>query len=176
MASPGVRKIVRPYQSVEEYLSHEGATLSAKEFLLVDQPWQQAETAIRFEVALASGEKIIRGEGVVIEYVGRTSASPGGLRVRFRRFDGKTKEIIERALAHQGGSRTAAESPQAEAPPSAPLEAGSPSPQPEQSGVRHRPRAPVPPPPGREALLERLRRRAPTKVGLTVKDDKTATG
>lgn len=149
VAGPGIHRIVRPYSTVEEYLAREASTIGPKDVLLVDQAPEPVGTAVRFEIVLSTGEKVLRGEGVVTEHVAPTPLRPGGVRVRFRRFDAKTKEVIDRAVAlrnTQSGEHAA------QAPVPTPRRA-------EHSGVRHRPGAPVAAPSNREELLQKLRER-----------------
>ena len=79
MSDPVVFRVVRPYQNLEEFLEAEAR-------------WLQ-----RFGIDLATGESVIRAEGRVIEYVGRKDASPGGLKIRFKRYGASTKSVLDRA-------------------------------------------------------------------------------
>ena len=94
----------RPYASEEEYLAQERFSIEAKSMLLIDQPALPFDTAVVFDVALESGQKLIRAEARVIGYVAPEGDRPGGLRVRFRRFGAATKAFIDRAVSGVPGA------------------------------------------------------------------------
>ncbi len=175
MPSPIVIHVLRPYANEDEYLERERTSIGSKSMLLIDQPALPVETAIVFDVALTNGQKPIRAEGKVLGYEAPSAASPGGLRVRFKRFGAATKAFIDRAV---NGSAAAAVAPAvvpsllpeaAEAPPAALPIVESPAPAPaearpersndETSGVHRKAVLPVAAPLNREALLQRLRAR-----------------
>ena len=99
MSTPIVIHMQRPYASEEEYLAQERFSIEAKSMLLIDQPALPFDTAVVFDVALESGQKLIRAEARVIGYVAPEGDRPGGLRVRFRRFGAATKAFIDRAVS-----------------------------------------------------------------------------
>lgn len=140
--------VLRPYASEEAYLAAERTSIDAKSMLLIEQPPLAADTVVIFEVTLANGEKPIRAEGKVIEHVAATAASPGGLRVRFKRFGAATKAFVDRAVSYVPPVAALA----ASTPPAAPLSG-------ETSGVHRKLVAAVAAPSHRDALLERLRAR-----------------
>ncbi len=177
MSSPIVIHVLRPYANEEEYLASERFSIDSKTMLLIDQPPLPAETPIVFDVQLQNGQKPIRAEAKVIGSVAATSTSPGGLRVRFKRFGAATKAFIDRALSAPAHVQVTAEPlkpvsirPAPSLVPAAHL--AEPAPvlaQPaasvtaergESSGIHRRPIVPVAAPQNREELLERLRTRA----------------
>jgi hypothetical protein len=164
---PTIIRVTRPYRSVDEYLQAEADTIDSRGMLLVDAEPLPKDTMVRFVVSLASGEAVIRAEGVTRSHVASSASSPGGLRVWFKRFGVATKTIIDRAAAvkasrHAAVSDLAARPAGASGPRDAPRTAGAPSsalPDRGLDGLRTRPRRSVPPPPNREELLGRLRAR-----------------
>jgi len=177
LPSPIVIHVLRPYASVEEYLTREGFSISAKWLLLIDQPALPVDTPVVFDVTLANGEKPIRAEGVVLSHVPAEGDSPGGLRVRFKRFGAATKAFVARASAGSTSSANwvAAAALVNSAASAAALPASAPTPSlsnpadsdshattqesSESSGVHQKVSAPLAAPADREALLARLRGR-----------------
>ncbi len=190
MSEPVALRIVRPYSTQEEFLAAESWTiLDEKSMVLVDQDIAK-DTIIRFELVLADGSRIMRGEAKVTRQVPETDDKPGGVRIRFRRFGASTKGLIDRVLSERKKSRRSRRpsptqtlvleeaTPAAEPTPSAPnhpeVEPDSivmnVEPEPQAPPVEASPpkaaRAPgerpgpVEPPPNRDELLGRLRERA----------------
>ena len=63
-------------------------------------------TNLRFELALESGEPIIRGEGQVTwvkEFDANTPGQPFGMGVRFTNLDSASRAVVERAVARRQG-------------------------------------------------------------------------
>jgi hypothetical protein len=159
-------RIVRPYGTENAFLEREAWTLDAKGAVLIDQASLEPGTLVRFDVVLANGERVIRAEGRVVKAIPATATRPGGLRVRFTRFGGSTKTLIDRVVAER---RRNASAPPTEAgsevrssvravpvplakPP--PAESGT-----LQQALRERSVRQIVAPEHRDALLERLRRR-----------------
>jgi hypothetical protein len=185
--SPVVLQVVRPYATEEEFLEAEAWTIEGRAMLLLEQDPLDLDTPVVFDVYLESGVRLIRAEARVGGHMPGTSEHAPALRVRFRRYGSQTKAFIERAVRvrEEQLARVALEPsslpPRPRSnhpkPPSRPpehLDASVPnipaSPAPadlvppremaEPSGVYRRAMAPVPPPPNREELLQRLRERA----------------
>jgi hypothetical protein len=154
-------KVLRPYASVEEYLAAEGESIDAKGMILFGHELAEG-TTLRFEIVLKSKQKPIRAEAKVVARTGADAGRPQGARVRFKRLDAATKELIERMLAERATAPDAAPEEQ----PSEPTQAEPPPPEPphpepsSRSGTRHRAVGAVAAPPNRDELLERLRARA----------------
>jgi hypothetical protein len=110
-------RVERPYASEDEYIAQEGWTIDDKSIVLVGQEELPKDTVVRFEVVLADGSKPIRAEGKVSRLIAATSGKPGGLKVRFRRFDAATKKFIERAVAERKAARRSRKPPASELPP-----------------------------------------------------------
>ncbi len=184
MPGPRILRIVRPYQTLDDFVAAEGWSVNKKGMLLIGQDAMDPDSVVRFEVALESGERVMRAEARVVEYSESRDDRPAGLKVRFKRFDAGTKALIERAVSESQPPPAVDESTQAEAPPPRPpmvslvdneldeepividvesspsatslLEGG----REDDTGVRTRERKEIEAPPNREELLERLRERA----------------
>ena len=189
---PPILKIVRPFASAEEFIEAEGWTVTPKGMLLVGQRKRKVDSLVRFELALDNGERLMRAEAKVIEYSKTREDRPGGLKVRFKRFDGKTKAFIDRVVkAQKEPPKKDSEYPRREmislpdideeaVLDSSPMSAdiiieGDSSPSATQvmdegkdeddSGVRRIALDPIEAPANRDELLQRLRERAkPAKV------------
>jgi hypothetical protein len=185
VSDPVIVRIVRPYRTIEEYLDAESSTIDRRGMLLVDAEAMPPETLVRFIVTLESGEALIKAEGRVKEHIAPQGSAFGGLKVRFKRFGGVTKQFIDRAVQHRVASRrppppeadvessrqptqvTESEisTPDAGAPPPPPANreddlADAGGEESELSGIRHRPNGEIEPPPNRDELLDKLRERA----------------
>jgi hypothetical protein len=186
VTDPLVLRVLRPYSNADEYLAAEAWTIQSKTMLLIGESPQPAGIAVRFDVVLGNGEKVIRAEGSVVRYLEAIGQRPGGLEVRFKRFGGATKGFIDRVLAARSGKRRtdrvsmrpelaslpelpateAQPAPVAAEPPPAAAESPAPVAQPlltaldAHRALRQRRTGPVAAPPNREHLLERLRERA----------------
>jgi hypothetical protein len=170
-----VLRLVRPYQSVEEYLEAEACWIEPKRMLLIDARPLPNDTVVRFAVSIRVGEPLIRAEARVIGYQRPSASFPGGVLVRFRRFGESTKAFIDRAQqvrAQQKSSADAPGEPESSTPepsvvaPSMPVPAADAVDRPSASAPGHgQPRRavrPVDAPANRDELLERLRQRAKT--------------
>lgn len=92
-------RVIRPYLTEEEYLEAEAWTFEARSMLLLDQGGIDENTVVVFDVLLQSGVRVVRAEAKVVGSVPGDANRPPALRVRFRRFDTKSKAFIERAVA-----------------------------------------------------------------------------
>lgn len=108
--SPLVIHVQRPYATVEEYLEAEAWTIETRTMLLVDTAELPLDTAVLFDVSI-KGEKLIRAEGRVVAFVTPQGGTPGGLRVKFRRYGASTKAFIDRAVNFERQKNEAAEAP-----------------------------------------------------------------
>jgi hypothetical protein len=168
VSNPLVLHVVRPYETEEAYLEAEAWSIDAKTMLLIGQRKLPEDTAVLFDVALSTGEKIIKAEARVVGVVPPAGERPGGVRVRFKRFGAMTKAFIDRALEAQRKARESEQRAEAPTPPSSPQAEPAASPTQgtpgkngsERSGVHERVARRVAPPPNREELLEKLRQRS----------------
>jgi hypothetical protein len=163
---PPAIRITRPYATEEEFLDRELETLSRTGVTLIGAQPRAEGVVLRFELALSTGQVLIRGEGRVIGHKAGTQPGAGGLSVRFTRLDVRSKALIDKAAALRDQRRPSLRPvfapPSSSRPPTPPRGSTPPPP-------RARPSAPPPPPsertilgrpPDRPALLDRLRARA----------------
>lgn len=118
---PVAIRITRPYQTEEEFFAAELETISRTGVTLVGAQQRPDGVVLRFELTLATGAPLIRGEGRVVAY--KTNALNGepGLSLRFTRLDSKSKSLVDRVGALRDVKRSIppppASAPKAEAAP-----------------------------------------------------------
>ena len=188
MPGPRVLNFQRPYATVEEFLEREGWTIERRTLLLLDAPPLIPDEVIRFTVSLASGERVLRAEGQVLGPTDPEDSLPSSVRIRFKRFDRATKDLIELLLSEREaeGEAPTPMSIVADIPPSidrgftaidsgsAPRARAARSVPPSRRSSPPSEREPEPPkksapraittPADRDELLERLRQRAQRKA------------
>ena len=159
-------RITRPYASEKEFIDADFGWVGRQTLILPGAPVRPSGELVRFEVVLANGVPILRGEGHVAGHNAPGGARPPGLEVRFTRVDAKSKLVLDRVRERRASfsSHTmAAATPSMLASLSASMlpvlqpPADVPS---ERSGIHLKRPGPVAPPPNREEILERLRVRA----------------
>src|SRR5688572_6765558 len=69
LSNPVVIRVVRPYQNADDYIAAEAWSIETKTMLLVGARARPVGTPVRFDVALETGEKVIRAEGTVVRHV-----------------------------------------------------------------------------------------------------------
>jgi hypothetical protein len=183
---PAAIRITRPYASEDDYLDKELETLTRASITLLGAQSRPQGVVLRFELALSSGQVLMRGEGRVVAFKANAFEGLGGLTLRFTRLDTRSKALVDKAAAlrEQRRPSTRPQFPdQADAsaekippPPEAPRQMPPPSAAAPESAPTSQP-ASIPPanqppssahepalasPPGRDSLLERLRARART--------------
>lgn len=92
-------RIVRPYDSDEEFLNAELETVGKTSVILIGAHPRPAGIILRFEVTLQSGATVLRGEGRVLAHKERAFRGQPGLSLRFTRLDPKSKALVDRAVA-----------------------------------------------------------------------------
>ncbi|MBI3204524.1 MAG: hypothetical protein HYZ29_23515 [Myxococcales bacterium] len=117
MTEPVVLRVHRPYADEDAYLAAEAWSVDDKAVLLIEQPALPKDTVVRFEIVLDDGSRPIRAEGKVYKLVAAEGERPGGLRVRFRRFDAATKRFIDRVMAERRKERRSRRPPPSELTP-----------------------------------------------------------
>jgi hypothetical protein len=113
-------RIVRPYQTEEEFLTNELETVGKTSIILIGAHPRPAGIILRFEVTLATGATVLRGEGRVLAHKERAFRGQPGLSLRFTRLDPKSKSLVDRAVTMRE-QRLSGEAPSMRPPaPSAP--------------------------------------------------------
>jgi hypothetical protein len=90
-------RVVRPFETEAQFFEFELETLGRTSIILVGAHSRPAGVVLRFELALASGEVLVRGEGRVLTYKERAFRGQPGLALRFTRLDPKSKAFVDRA-------------------------------------------------------------------------------
>jgi molecular chaperone DnaK len=139
-------RIRLPFATEDEFVDRYGVHVGKGGIFIATRAAKPEGTALSFELVLADGAKLMRGEGVVHEVLVDDQPGRAGMTVRFTRIDARTRALIDRIVAsREGGAR--AEPPAA---PSSPEEPGPPT---EPSG-QWKLRAPIASPtPGRPVTL-----------------------
>jgi hypothetical protein len=94
---PVAIRIVRPFQTEEEFLDNELETVGKTSVILIGAHPRPTGVILRFEVTLASGATVLRGEGRVLAHKESAFRGQPGLSLRFTRLDPKSKALVDRA-------------------------------------------------------------------------------
>ncbi len=97
--APVAIRIVRPYETEEELFANELETLGKTSVVLIGAHPRPTGVILRFEVTLANGETVLRGEGRVLAHKENAFRGQPGLSLRFTRLDPKSKSVVDRATA-----------------------------------------------------------------------------
>lgn len=92
-------RLKRPYASEEELVAGDAHGIRKSGMLLFGAAPRPVGLIVRFEVALADGTPVFRGEGKVVAY--HPAAPPeqtAALQVKFTRLDPRGKAIVDRAV------------------------------------------------------------------------------
>lgn len=129
-AKPVAIRITRPYQTEDEFFAAELETISRTGVMLVGAQQRPEGVVLRFELTLANGAPLIRGEGRVVGYKPNAMGGEPGLSLRFTRLDSKSKSLVDRVGALRDARRSMpppapsaneiASAPKLEAPAAAP--------------------------------------------------------
>ncbi len=96
---PVAIRVVRPHSSEQEFLDRELDTLTKTTVVLLGAQPKPQGVILRFEVALATGEPLLRGEGRVVGVKPASGGHEAGLTLRFTRLDARSKALVDRAAA-----------------------------------------------------------------------------
>lgn len=136
---PVAIRIVRPYDSEDALLEHELETIGKTSVVLIGAHPRPTGVILRFEVTLASGATVLRGEGRVLAHKENAFRGQPGLTLRFTRLDPRSKSVVDRATAMRDArsasegsspSRPAPSVPHVESPVADALTASTPAPGP----------------------------------------------
>ena len=120
-------RISRPQASEDEFLEQELDTITRTGVTLLGAQPRPQGVVLRFEIVLASGSIVMRGEGRVVAFKPNAHQGLGGLTLRFTRLDSKSKALVDKANALRESRRPSLHPP----PPSSrppPVADMSPSP------------------------------------------------
>lgn len=96
---PVAIRIVRPYDSEDALLDHELETIGKTSVILIGAHPRPTGVILRFEVTLASGNTVLRGEGRVLAHKENAFRGQPGLTLRFTRLDPRSKSVVDRATS-----------------------------------------------------------------------------
>ncbi len=96
---PAAIRIARPYANEDEFLAQELDMLTRTTVTLVGAASRPQGVVLRFEILLASGQVVLRGEGRVLAFKPNAHRGVGGLTLRFTRLDTRSKALVDRAAA-----------------------------------------------------------------------------
>lgn len=138
---PVAIRITRPYQTEDEFLEREVETLTRTSVVLLGAQSRPQGVVLRFELTLASGHVLVRGEGRVVGFKPNAHEGLDGLTLRFTRLDTRSKVLIDKATALREQRRPSTRPPLGSATPKPPSgapptpEPAPPPPLPASSGV-----------------------------------------
>jgi len=127
---PVAIRITRPHQTEEEFLAAELDTISRTGVVLVGAQQRPEGVVLRFELTLANGTALLRGEGRVIGFKPNVIGTESGLALRFTRLDSKSKALVDRVSHVQSERREQRRSSMVPPPPSARQQEAEPPPPP----------------------------------------------
>jgi hypothetical protein len=114
---PVAIRIVRPYDTEDDLLEHELETVGKTSVVLIGAHPRPTGVILRFEVTLASGAIVLRGEGRVLAHKENAFRGQPGLTLRFTRLDPKSKSVVDRATAMREARSQREGTPSRPAPP-----------------------------------------------------------
>ncbi|HEY8091448.1 MAG TPA: hypothetical protein VIF09_26470 [Polyangiaceae bacterium] len=113
-------RITRPQTTEDEFLEQELETISRTSVTLLGAQPRPQGVVLRFELVLASGLVVMRGEGRVVGFKPNAYRGMGGLTLRFTRLDTRSKAMVDKASALRERRRPSAQPPAVEPSPSLP--------------------------------------------------------
>ncbi len=120
-------RISRPQASEDEFLEQELDTVTRTGVTLLGAQPRPQGVVLRFEIVLASGTIVLRGEGRVVAFRPNVHQGLGGLSLRFTRLDTKSKALVDKANALREQRRPSGHpSGPPPLPPALPVEASPP--------------------------------------------------
>jgi hypothetical protein len=96
---PVAIRVARPYATEDELLENELETFTRTSITLLGAQPRPQGLVLRFELVLAPGLVVMRGEGRVVGYKSNVYYGLGGLTLRFTRLDSRSKALVDKAAA-----------------------------------------------------------------------------
>ena len=115
MSAPTPLRVRLPFRSEDEFAAHYGTHVGRDGFFLATRAPKPVGAQLLFDLVLADGRSLLRGEGVVV----RSSASGErpGMTLRFVRLEAAGKALVERIVSSRAAARA---HPNGWAPPAGP--------------------------------------------------------
>ncbi len=101
-------RIRLPYGSEDEFIEKYGSNVARGGIFIATKALKPEGTGLSFELILASGERLMRGEGVVLKTQVDEGGGRSGMTVRFQRLDARSKALVDRVVAHRAGMLSSA--------------------------------------------------------------------
>lgn len=117
---PVAVRIVRPFDTEDAFLENELETVGKTSVILIGAHPRPAGVILRFEVTLASGTTLLRGEGRVLAHKENAFRGQPGLTLRFTRLDPRSKALVDRAAAVRDAKAAGDPAPLSARPPAPP--------------------------------------------------------
>ncbi|EPX58795.1 hypothetical protein D187_003510 [Cystobacter fuscus DSM 2262] len=133
-------RIRLPYATEEEFIVRYGAYVARGGLFLATRAPKTEGTRLLFELVLADGGRLLRGEGVVVK--SQADGPRAGMTVRFVRLDVHSKALIDRVMDRKGQGPATAKPPFAPdfpTPEEAPAAPAAPAPPPAETTRKGRP-------------------------------------
>src|SRR6516164_8759902 len=122
MSAPTPLRVRLPFRSEDEFVASYGAHVGRDGFFLATRAPKPVGATLLFDLILADGTSLLRGEGVVVR--SNASGDRPGMTLRFVRLEAAGKALVERIVsgrpARGSAPAEATAHPSAWAPPAGP--------------------------------------------------------
>jgi len=121
MFAPTPLRVRLPFRSEDEFVDQYGAHVGRDGFFLATRAPKPVGAQLLFDLVLADGSSLLRGEGVVVK--SNASGERPGMTLRFVRLEAAGKALVERILSSRAAPAPAEPHvhPSAWAPPTGPV-------------------------------------------------------
>lgn len=100
MSAPTPLRVRLPFRSEDEFVAHYGAHVGRDGFFLATKAPKPVGAQLLFDLILADGRSLLRGEGVVVR--SNASGERPGMTLRFVRLEATGKALVERIVSSRG--------------------------------------------------------------------------
>lgn len=110
-------RIKLPYGSEAEFVERYGSNVARGGIFVATKSLKPEGTLIGFEFVLANGERLLRGEAVVVKAQVDEGGQRAGMTLRFTRLDAASKALVDRVVEKRGAPAPEPSGVESEAPP-----------------------------------------------------------
>ncbi|WNG34501.1 TIGR02266 family protein [Archangium violaceum] len=110
-------RIRLPYATEEDFVEKYGSNVARGGLFIATRSPKPEGTGLAFELVLADGSRLLRGEGIVVK--AQAEGPRAGMTVRFVRLDAHSKSLIDRILARRNAGADVASAAPSAPPPAA---------------------------------------------------------
>src|SRR6478752_5254043 len=96
-------RIKLPYGSEAEFIQRYGSNITRGGIFVATRSVKPEGTPITFEFVLASGARLLRGQGVVAKTHVDHGGQRSGMTIRFDRLDVASTALVDRLVAERSG-------------------------------------------------------------------------